>query len=113
MFRHVYLSPHFDDASLSCGGNIHRQEQAGEPVLVVTVCAAPPSANEPLSPFAESQHKNWGNPGDIVAMRQTEDQAHAPVVLMHTSVTTSSASMSARTVAATIRPRRVRRASHA
>lgn len=73
-YHHVYLSPHFDDAALSCGGAIHRQGQAGEMVLVITICAAPPEANEPLSPFAEAMHQSWGSPGDVVATRQAEDQ---------------------------------------
>ncbi len=74
-FRHVYLSPHYDDAALSCGGLIHQQTQAGQLALVVTVCAAPPDSNEVLSPFAQSQHRQWGNPGDVIAARQAEDQA--------------------------------------
>lgn len=73
-YQHVYLSPHYDDASLSCGGAIHQQTQAGQSILVVTVCAAPPVLGESLSAFAQALHEQWGNPGDVVAMRQTEDQ---------------------------------------
>ena len=40
MLKHVYLSPHLDDAVLSCGGAIHRAGAAGEAVLVITVFAA-------------------------------------------------------------------------
>ena len=72
--HHIYLSPHYDDASLSCGGAIHQQAQAGQSVLVITICAAPPQPDEPFSPFAESLHHSWGNPTDIVAARQAEDR---------------------------------------
>jgi LmbE family N-acetylglucosaminyl deacetylase len=72
--QHIYLSPHYDDASLSCGGAIHQQTQAGQSVLVVTVCAAPPAQGEPFSVFAESLHQRWGNPENVVATRQAEDQ---------------------------------------
>lgn len=74
-YHHVYLSPHFDDASLSCGGAIHQQVQAGQLVLVVTVCAAPPPPEEPFSPFARQLHRLWGSPDNVVATRQAEDQA--------------------------------------
>ncbi len=73
-YRHVYLSPHYDDAALSCGGLIHQQTQAGQLALVVTVCAAPPDSNAPLSPFAEEHHQVWGSPRDVAAFRQGEDQ---------------------------------------
>ena len=38
-YRHIYFSPHLDDAVLSCAGRIARQTGAGRPVLVVTVFA--------------------------------------------------------------------------
>jgi LmbE family N-acetylglucosaminyl deacetylase len=74
-YQHIYLSPHYDDVSLSCGGAIHQQTQASQSVLVVTICAAPPAQNEPLSPYAETLHEWWGAPKDAVAARQAEDQA--------------------------------------
>lgn len=75
MYSHVYLSPHFDDVSLSCGGSVHRQARQDEPVLVITVFAAAPQPAEPLSPFAQALHQAWGRPGDTVAVRQAEDRA--------------------------------------
>lgn len=74
-YQQIYLSPHFDDASLSCGGAIHQQVQAGEDVLVITICAASPAGDAPLSPFAESLHEAWHNPTDVVATRRAEDAA--------------------------------------
>jgi LmbE family N-acetylglucosaminyl deacetylase len=41
-FDHVYLSPHLDDAAVSCGGRIAQQAAAGESVLVVTLFARDP-----------------------------------------------------------------------
>ncbi len=72
--KHVYLSPHLDDAALSCGGMIHQQTQSGERVLVVTICAgdAPPG---PLSAFAQSLHERWQTPANAVALRRAEDLA--------------------------------------
>lgn len=70
---HIYLSPHLDDAVLSCGGTIYRQTQAGEAVLVVNVCAGIPDYRD-LSPFAREKHALWGDPEDAVAARRTEDR---------------------------------------
>ncbi len=73
-YQQIYLSPHYDDAALSCGGTIHQQTQAGQAVLVITICAAPPPPKAPLSPFAEALHRAWDNPDDVVATRRAEDE---------------------------------------
>jgi LmbE family N-acetylglucosaminyl deacetylase len=65
VYDRIYLSPHLDDAVLSCGGRIWQQAENGQRVLVVTVFAAPPKATAPLSPFAQALHRRWG-------------EAHAP-----------------------------------
>lgn len=74
-YGHVYLSPHFDDAALSCGGAIHQQVRQGQAVLVITICAAPPDPGKALSPFAARFHAAMGNPDDVVATRCSEDRA--------------------------------------
>lgn len=79
-YTRIYLAPHYDDASLSCGGAIHRLTQMGQAALVVTVCAAPPPADEPLSPFAEQLHRAWGSPADVIATRQAEDRASLEIL---------------------------------
>jgi LmbE family N-acetylglucosaminyl deacetylase len=78
--RHIYLSPHLDDAVLSCGGMIYRQAQSGQPVAVITLFAGSPPAGHRLSPFAESFHERWQSsapPGpdfsDPPAVRRAED----------------------------------------
>lgn len=74
MEGHIYLSPHLDDAILSCGGLIHQQRVTGEPVSVVTLCAGSPDYSR-LSPFAQRYHVAWGNLPDLVASRRAEDKA--------------------------------------
>lgn len=75
-YRHVVLSPHLDDAALSCGGMIARATAAGEPVLVVNVCSGSPPPDAPFSPFAQSLHERWGLPPvTVVAQRRAEDAA--------------------------------------
>jgi len=74
--RWIYLSPHFDDAILSCGGLIWEQNRRGIPVEIWTVCAgdAPPG---PLSPLALRCHKGWGTDGaeETLALRRQEDRS--------------------------------------
>lgn len=72
--RHIYLSPHHDDAALSCGGAIHRRTAGGEQVLVLTICAGEFAGDE-LSPFAQLQHNYWGNPPRPMSLRCAEDKA--------------------------------------
>lgn len=74
-YDHIYLSPHLDDAVLSCGGRIWKQAQAGQQVLVVTLFAGPPAPDAPLSPFARELHTRWGHQVDAVTRRQEEDRA--------------------------------------
>ncbi len=75
IYQYIYLSPHYDDAVLSCGGSIHHYSQAGQMALVITIFAAPPDAADPLSPYAAGMHARWGTPADAVAARQAEDRA--------------------------------------
>jgi LmbE family N-acetylglucosaminyl deacetylase len=79
-YDHLYLSPHFDDVALSCGGRVCMQTSAGDTVLVVTVATVEPP-DDLVSATVESLHDRWraGLPvGDhemsIVARRQAEDR---------------------------------------
>jgi len=36
-YNHVYLSPHLDDAILSCGSLINKQKRHKESVLIITM----------------------------------------------------------------------------
>jgi len=83
--RWIYISPHFDDAVLSCGGLIWRQAQKGMHVEIWTVCAgdAPPG---PLSLLALACHQQWGieSAKDVVAARRIENQEAAALVSAET-----------------------------
>jgi LmbE family N-acetylglucosaminyl deacetylase len=72
--RWIYVSPHFDDAVLSCGGLIWEQTQKSLPVEIWTICAgdAPPGR---LSPLALNCHKQWGikSARELVAARRKEN----------------------------------------
>ena len=72
-YQHVYLSPHLDDAALSCGGMIYAQTKSGERVLIVTIFAGRPDYSR-LSEFARFQHRWWGDPDDPIGQRRREDE---------------------------------------
>jgi LmbE family N-acetylglucosaminyl deacetylase len=74
-YEHVFLSPHLDDAALSCGGIIARHSAAGSRILVVTVCSGIPPVNSEFSQFAQDTHKLWKLPPDqAVTARIQEDK---------------------------------------
>ncbi len=73
--KQVYLSPHLDDAVLSCGGAIHRRAAAGETVLVLTIFSGEARSDRGLSPFALYQHAQWGHLPRPMAQRRAEDLA--------------------------------------
>ena len=70
----IFLSPHPDDAALSCGGLIWELAQSGSRVEIWTLCAGeiPQGA---LTPFAESLHARWGTDFTAAAERRREDEA--------------------------------------
>ncbi|MEW5829588.1 MAG: PIG-L family deacetylase [Chloroflexota bacterium] len=79
--RWIYISPHLDDAVLSCGGLIWEQCRAGTPVEIWTVLAGIPGLDE-LSDFAKVLHfvSGTGTAAETVTLRRAEDQAAAGIV---------------------------------
>src|SRR3989304_1899066 len=72
MTHRVYLSPHLDDALLSCGGLVAQQVAGGDEVTVFTVCAGDSPVGE-LTPFAYELHRRWGGAGSPMGLRRAED----------------------------------------
>jgi LmbE family N-acetylglucosaminyl deacetylase len=75
--RWVYLSPHFDDVVLSCGGMIWEQVRSGQSVEIWTICAGAPQPDQPLSPFSKQLHDRWQTGPAAVTARKQEDKAAA------------------------------------
>lgn len=73
--RWIYISPHFDDAVLSCGGLIWEQTHSGVPVEIWTIMAGDPPIGAESS-LAEQMHANWQtkNAQETVTLRRGEDQ---------------------------------------
>ncbi|GAB4547901.1 MAG: hypothetical protein OHK0023_09950 [Anaerolineae bacterium] len=78
MPHHIYLSPHFDDAVFSCGGQIYQIACSGQRVTVYTVMAGFPPPHFKPTPFTDELHARWalGNdPEAVITARQAEDRA--------------------------------------
>lgn len=75
----IYLSPHLDDAALSCGGQIARRAADGESVLVLTVFAGR-EPEPPHSRLATRLHRLFSLPRDVVETRRREDVAACEIL---------------------------------
>lgn len=78
-YRHVYISPHFDDVPLSCGGQIAAQTRVGELVLAVTVCSQTPPIALKRTSFAAAMERDWqissgNNTTDTYQVRHAEEE---------------------------------------
>ena len=60
--RLLFISPHMDDAVLSCGGYIGKLADNDYPVMVLTLFCGSPEG--PLSPLARGMHDEWKLPLD-------------------------------------------------
>jgi LmbE family N-acetylglucosaminyl deacetylase len=74
---HLFLSPHFDDAALSCGGTIARLAAEGNTVAIVTIFGGDPPPEMPLTPYAQEHLEQWGvrSVAEAFATRRAEDAA--------------------------------------
>lgn len=73
--RAIFLSPHYDDAVLSCGGTVALlADQGCEPIVVTVFAGEVP--DEMLTNFAKWKHSRWGVNGveENVTRRQEEDR---------------------------------------
>lgn len=70
---YLILSPHSDDAVLSCGASMALWQQQGESVVVFTIFDG--TITPPWSTYTDELVAKWGNPPDIGRLRRAEDEA--------------------------------------
>ena len=76
----IFISPHFDDVVLSCGGLVWDLTRQGQRVEVWTIMAGFPT-DEAYSNFARQIHLTWGISGaDAIRERMKEDFAACAVL---------------------------------
>ncbi|MGV8084340.1 MAG: phosphotransferase [Coriobacteriia bacterium] len=71
----LFISPHLDDAALSCGGLIHRLSAEGAGVVVATVCTED-YAGGGLSALARQSHRQW-DLGETPFLKRREEDIEA------------------------------------
>ncbi len=75
----VFLSPHYDDVALSCGGTVAALSESGEQPLIITCFGGPPAG--PLNDFARDMHTRWRvDAGEAIAIRRAEENGAATVL---------------------------------
>lgn len=76
----IFISPHFDDVALSCGGLVWYLTQQSHLVEVWTLMAGLPP-DGPYSDLAKQNHLAWGMSGErAIRMRKAEDHAACEVL---------------------------------
>ncbi len=79
--RHRFLSPHYDDIPLSCGGTVARIAASGVQPEIVVIFGSEPDPTSALSAFADAHHQQWGlNAAEVIASRQGEEAAAARIL---------------------------------
>ncbi len=79
MIDWIYISPHLDDAILSCGGMIWQQVQRGDRVQIWTACAKE-NPYPQLSEYAQTLHDRWQTGDETVSIRRKEDEAACNII---------------------------------
>ncbi|TVR23566.1 MAG: PIG-L family deacetylase [Anaerolineaceae bacterium] len=69
----IFLSPHMDDTTLSCGAGIAQLQAAGVAVRVVNVMAGHPPDPLPDSPLVRELHQRWGAGAQPITIRRAEE----------------------------------------
>ncbi len=84
---HRFISPHYDDIALSCGGLVARLAAMGRTARVEVVFGQEPELDQPLSPFAASMHEGWGlSAADAIASRRAEEASSARILGAETAL---------------------------
>ena len=78
--QYIFISPHLDDAILSCGGIIHSLKSSGHIVEIWTIFAGLPD-NMLYTDFAKSLHKRWKLDGQNPIISRLEEDKNACKIL--------------------------------
>jgi LmbE family N-acetylglucosaminyl deacetylase len=77
--RHVFLSPHYDDIPLSCGGTAARIAQSGAKPEIALIFGDYP--DQALTDFAKHLHEQWGlSAEEVIDARRAEEAAASALI---------------------------------
>ncbi len=78
---HLFISPHYDDIALSCGGTAALVSEAGRDAVVALLFGDHPDPDQPMTPFADHMHAEWGMSADqVIAGRRAEEADSARIL---------------------------------
>lgn len=75
----MIISPHLDDAALSCGGQIYMLTESGRQVLIITLMAGDAQESQ-ISEYAQGLHLRWELDQDAAERRRREDEQAAKIL---------------------------------
>ncbi|HEU5432919.1 MAG TPA: PIG-L family deacetylase [Thermomicrobiales bacterium] len=76
-----FISPHYDDIAISCGGTARLLADAGRTPRIDVIFGSEPDAAAPLHEFAEELHRAWGlDAATVIASRQAEEAKAASIL---------------------------------
>lgn len=79
--RHLFLSPHYDDIALSCGGTASLITGGGRSAEILLIFGDHPDPAAPLTSFAESLHEQWGmSAAEVIAGRRSEETVASSIL---------------------------------
>ena len=70
----IFISPHFDDAVLSCGGLMSKLSKKNTQLLSITVFTSEPADKKSLSTIAKSFHDAWDSGENPYTIRKKEEK---------------------------------------
>ncbi|CAN5726442.1 PIG-L family deacetylase [soil metagenome] len=79
--RHIFLSPHYDDIPLSCGGVATRVSQSGTAPEIALIFGDHPDSDLPLTAFARQLHEQWGHTAEqVINSRRAEESTASALI---------------------------------
>jgi LmbE family N-acetylglucosaminyl deacetylase len=79
--RHVFLSPHYDDIAISCGGTARLLADHGRQPIVALIFGSEPASDYRHTAFAEQMHRDWGlDASSVIASRRAEEAVASRVL---------------------------------
>jgi LmbE family N-acetylglucosaminyl deacetylase len=79
--RHVFLSPHYDDIAISCGGTARLLADHGRQPIVALIFGSEPAPDYQHTAFAERMHRDWGlDASSVIASRRAEEAVASKVL---------------------------------
>lgn len=78
---HLFLSPHYDDIAISCGGTARLLAENGKSPTVALLFGSEPADDHQFTPFAERMHRDWGfTAQEVIASRRAEEAAASRIL---------------------------------